>query len=182
MNHLKIRAMALLMFVSLSFSYSFAQTDQGKFTSENIATAAVPASVKASQESYFPGIPVNQWKKNTLVAKNGQTFVQYEAWYTHQKKQLAKAHYGEDGKGQSVTIYYGAPGTPKSVKDGVSKLYPGFKLVSSTYVRILSSGKEGYNVRVQKSTQKVEVWVDTNGNEVSEEYFGEALKDLWGLN
>lgn len=168
------------LFACLISIASFAQ-NQGKFTTENLDASAVPEVVKQSQESYFPGIKVQQWKKHTLTTAKGETFYQYEAWYMHNGKQLAKAHYGVDGKGQSVTIYYGAPGTPQAVKDGALKQFPGFKFISSTYVRILSSNKEGYKAILQKGTQKVEAWLDVNGGEISKEYFGAALKDLWGI-
>lgn len=149
--------------------------------SGKIEEAQVPAAVLASHQSYYPNEPVNRWQRNVWTNKEGKTNVQYVAWYTHNKKQMAKAHYNEDGRGQYGAIYYGASGVPAPVKNAASQKYPNFKLGVTEFYRVLSTGKEGYKVNLRKGTQKAEIWLDAQGNELTPDYIGEALKDLWNI-
>ncbi len=100
----------------------------------------------------------------------------------HEKKQLARAFYAEDGSVKYSNVFYGVKGMPEAVKTGATKLHPDFKIVSAGYTKILSSQKEGYQVNLPKGTQKVELWLDAQGNELSKEYIAEAFKDLWSLD
>lgn len=181
MNTPFFKFLLFTLFCAIVPALGFSQDNQGKYTSENIDASLVPDAVKAAQEGYFPGWAVSQWKKNTLVTKEGATFYQFEAWYLYEKKQIAKAHYGEDGKGQFNQVFYGAAGLPVAVKNGAAKLYPGYTITTAQFLRVFSSNREGYKVNLKKGTQKVEIWLDKNGAELNQAYINQALKDLWGV-
>ena len=72
-----MKTLSLFLFIQLFVFHVFARNDKGKFTSENIDASTVPEVVKKSHESFYAGVSVNQWKKNTLLTKKGETFIKF---------------------------------------------------------------------------------------------------------
>jgi hypothetical protein len=170
------------LFAGLTCFQDLRAEDQGKFTAEKIDAGSVPEAVKKSQESYFPDAKVAQWKKNALVTKQGKAFTQYEAVFMYEKRQLASARYEPDGKGKLLAVLSGEPGLPQAVKEAAKAMQPEFTVKGGLLLRVLSSGKEGYRVTAQKGVQRLYLWLDASGKELSQDYIAEAVKNLWGLN
>lgn len=154
------------LFLSLFICISSLITAQSYSYSITVVDAsAVPSVVTSAQETYFPGVSVTRWEKHTTTGKD-KSKDRYVAAF-NDNGQKARARYTYQGKAISATTYYAGSQLPQAIQDAATTNYPGYKLMSGEKTVALTSSKEVYRIRLRKGAQKLVVYVDANGKEIS---------------
>lgn len=143
---------------------AFAQIN---FNVQAIQPEEVPEAVKTAQSGYFPGLAVNLWEKQTASGAE-QSGSRYVASFKDGSNQTIRARYLNDGTGVSATTYY-LSGTklPSVIQSAATQDYPNYTLRSGEKLQLLATGKIVFRLRLRKGAQKLVVYVDSNGDEVS---------------
>ncbi len=163
------------IFFILSFIAStFVAQAQVGVTVQAINADDVPAAVISRQATYFPGANVNVWEQQTA---NGQSNSadRYIANFQN-NGQKARARYYPNGNGTTATTYYSGSQLPAEIQETAASNYDGFTLESGEQIQILPTSDIYYRLRLRKGAQKLVVYTDENGTEVSAENLPSVMK------
>ncbi|MCB0633271.1 MAG: hypothetical protein R2824_19330 [Saprospiraceae bacterium] len=140
-----------------------------------VDASEVPAAVVSAQASYFPGSTVTVWEKQTASAK-GSSASKYVATFKN-GGQNARARYTAAGTGLSATTYYKAGELPTAIQTAALNNYAGYKLMHGEKLQLLEKTYLVYRIQLRKGAQKLTVYVDENGNEVSGSKVPEEIQE-----
>ncbi len=135
---------------------------------QKVDASEVPQAVLDAQAKYFSGIAVNLWEKQSgsVRERSGERFVanfQYEG-------QKARARYYPNGTAGTATSYYlTAKELPQVIQDAAAANYPGYQLNTGEKVTALTQAKTVFRLRLRKGAQKLVVYVDESGKELSKD-------------
>lgn len=126
-----------------------------------IDASEVPEAVKASQEQYFPNMPVRQWKKQEH--QNARTArVQYLAVFNYEGKNT-RARYQANGQGLTSYTNYRPQALPAAIVQTLSTDYPGYKPTGAALVSTLANEWEAFHIRLRKGGQQLSFWLTPEG-------------------
>ncbi len=151
----------LMLFVAATF----AANAQVTVSVKKVDAAEVPQAVLDAQESYFAGTTVNLWEKQSASARD-RSGARYVANF-QLDGQKARARYYANGTGISATSYYVAKELPQDIQDAAATNYGGYRLNSGEKIMLLNQNETIYRLRLRKGAQKLVVYVDENGDEIS---------------
>lgn len=146
---------------------------QLQFSVQAVAAEEVPQAVHDAQAGFFPGITVNVWEKQSASArsKSGDRYVA-----NFQKDgQKSRARYYANGKGISATTYYTAKELPEVIRTAAAENYAAYQLTSGEAIQVLNQQKSFFRLRLRKGAQKLVVYVDANGQELSKDSIPEEV-------
>lgn len=153
------------IFFILSFIAStFVLQAQVGVTIQAIDADDVPAAVISSQASYFPGVNVNVWEKQTAKGRN-TSGDRYIANFQN-SGQKARARYYTNGTGTTAITYYSDSQLPAEIQAAAAN-YDGYTLNSGEQIVLLSTSDTYYRLRLRSGAKKLVVYTDENGNELS---------------
>ncbi len=163
-----------IFFILAFIATTFAAQAQVGVTVQTIDADNVPAAVISSQATYFPGVNVNVWEQQTA---NGQSKSadRYIANFQN-NGQKARARYYPSGAGTTATTYYGGSQLPAEIQEAVATNYEGYTLGSGEQIVTLPTSDLYYRLRLRKGAQKLVVYTDENGQEVSLDELPEVMK------
>lgn len=125
----------------------------------------VPAAVISSQASYFPGVTVNVWEKQTARGRN-TSGERYIANFRN-NGQKARARYYANGTGTTAVTYYSGSKLPTEIQEVAATNYAGYTLFSGEQITLLPTNDVYYRLRLRSGAKKLVVYTDANGNELS---------------
>lgn len=125
----------------------------------------VPAAVISSQANYFPGVKVNVWEKQTAKGRNNSG-ERYVANFQN-NGQKARARYYANGRGSTAVTYFGGSQLPTELQEVAASNYAAYTLTSGEQIISLPSSDTFYRLRLRNGAQKLVVYTDENGNELS---------------
>ncbi len=134
----------------------------------------VPAAVISSQATYFPGINVNVWEQQTVKGPN-KSAERYIANFQN-NGQKARARYYPGGVGTTATTYYRSSQLPAEIQEAAATQYEGYTLESGEQIVTLPTSDIFYRLRLRKGAQKLVVYTDETGGEVSLDDLPEVMK------
>ncbi len=153
-------------FFILSFIAStFVAQAQVGVTVQAIDADDVPAAVISSQATYFSGVKVNVWEQQTASGQNASGD-RYIANFQN-NGQKARARYYPSGAGTTATTYYSSSQLPAAIQETAATNYEGYTLESGEQIVTLPTSDIFYRLRLRKGAQKLVVYTDENGTEVS---------------
>ncbi len=168
-----------LFVLTLFFMAAFAANAQISLKVEKVDAAEVPQAVLDAQEGYFAGLTVNLWEKQSASARD-RSGARYVANF-QLDSQKARARYYANGTGISATSYYAAKELPQNIQDATASNYGGYRLNSGEKIMLLSNNKTIYRLRLRQGAQKLVVYVDVNGKEISPENVPTDVKEDEGV-
>lgn len=145
-----------------------------------VQESEVPAAVVSAQNGFFSGVTVNRWEKYTTTAKD-KSKDRYVAIFLVEG-QNTRARYTYQGKGISATTYYSGKKLPQAIQDAAAANYAGYTLLSGEMIKSLESGKSVFRIRLRKGVQKLVVYVDANGKEVSKDSLPSTVTEDEGVS
>ena len=151
-----------LLLLTLGLS---AQSFEATIGGSVVAPEEVPAAVKASQEQYFPGVAVRSWRMLSASVTQGSGTVYVSVFTENQTN--THAQYTAAGQGIAAITQYAPNALPTGIQQALSTTYADYKLTGAALVKALPTGTSAYRLRLRKAAQKLTVWVDENGKEVS---------------
>ncbi len=156
----------LLFVFALIMAFSAAQAQAG-FQVQKVDASEVPQPVLDAQAKFFPGFTVNVWEKQSgsIRDRSGERYVatfQYEG-------QKTRARYYKNGTAGTATSYHSGKELPQAIQNAAAENYPGYSLNSGEKIVALEAQKTVYRIRLRKGAQKLVVYVDENGNEISKD-------------
>jgi hypothetical protein len=155
----------LLLYVILIASF-FSSQAQRKNVARQVDPSQIPAAVKTSQESNFPGIAVTRWEVRDITVSK-KFISKYIALFTADNK-IIHARYKGDGTLVSSSAYLEAEHIPGFIKK-LESSYSGYELKRVEEIKTYAKGKVYYRAHFQKGRKKLIVYTDDNGKELSEE-------------
>ena len=161
----------ILSFIALAF---VAQAQVG-VTVQAIDADDVPSAVITSQATYFPGVTVNVWEKQTARGRN-TSGDRYIANFKN-NGQKARARYYTNGTGTTAVTYYSGSQLPTEIQEVAATNYPGYILNSGEQIVTLPTSDIYYRLRLRKGAQKLVVYTDKNGNELSIDEVPDAVEE-----
>jgi len=157
--------MKRLIVLTLFVVAAFAASAQISLKVEKVDASEVPQAVLDAQESYFSGITVNVWEKQSASARD-RSGARYVANF-QLDGQKTRARYYANGTGISATSYYVAKELPQNIQDAAAANYSDYRLNSGEEIMLLNQNETIYRLRLRKGAQKLVVYVDENGDEIS---------------
>lgn len=162
-----------LFFILVFIASTFAVYAQVGVTVQPVNADDVPAAVISSQASYFPGINVNVWEKQTVEGQS-ESAERYIANFQNDG-QKARARYYTNGVGTTATTYFSGSQLPTAIQDAAAANYSGYTLESGEQIITLPTDDVFYRLRLRKGAQKLAVYTDESGNEVSADNLPEMM-------
>lgn len=164
-----------IFFILAFIATTFVTQAQVGVTVQAINANDVPAAVISSQATYFPGVNVNVWEQQTA---NGQSnsASRYIANFQN-NGQKARARYYPSGVGTTATTYYSSSQLPAAIQEAAATNYEGYTLGSGEQVVVLATNDIYYRLRLRKGAQKLVVYTDENGKQVSLDDLPEVMKE-----
>ncbi len=154
------------IFFILSFIAStFVAQAQVGVTIQAVDADDVPAAVISSQATYFPGANVNVWEQQTASGQSNSA-ERFIANFQN-NGQKARARYYPSGAGTTATTYYSGSQLPTAIQETAATNYEGYTLESGEQIIALPTSDIFYRLRLRKGAQKLVVYTDENGAEVS---------------
>jgi hypothetical protein len=147
--------------VMLFTVFAFVMQAQVTVNIQKVDASAVPSAVINAQAGYFSGVTVKYWEKQTGSAKD-KSGDRYIANFDQ-----TRARYYSNGTGGTATTYYAAKQLPQAIQDAAAANYAGYALISGERVVVLATSSEVYRIQLRKGAQKLVVYVDANGQEIS---------------
>jgi len=149
-------------FFAVLFTFvAFVASAQATLTVQRIDASAVPQAVLSAQAGYFPDVTVTFWEKQTAAGKE-KSGDRYVANFDQ-----TRARYYANGTGTTATTYLAARQLPQAIQDAATANYAGYTLESGEQIKLLSKGTVFYRIRLRKGAQKLVIYVDANGQELS---------------
>ncbi len=152
----------LLALLTLSM---FSAQAQGKLRPKTISASQVPTLVKASQEKFFPGISVDEWKKRSKNIRN-KTAESYTASFMIDGLKT-EAKYNKNGIGILSITHLNSTNIPASINESLLNNYEAYTVLKGTQIRILTTNKIFYQFILDNGTNKMPLNLDESGNKVS---------------
>ncbi len=162
----------ILAFIASTFAAQAQVQVQG--TIQKIDADDVPAAVLTSQASNFPGVNVNVWEHQDAKGANNSA-ERYIANFQN-NGQKARARYYPSGVGTTATTYYSSSQLPAAIQEAASTNYSAYTLSSGEQIVTLSTSDVYYRLRLRKGAQKLVVYTDETGTEVSLDDLPEVMK------
>ncbi len=163
-----------IFFLLAFFASTLVVQAQFSGTVQAIDANEVPAAVISSQATYFPGITVTVWEKQSAKGRN-KTLDRYVANFKN-NGQKARAKYYQSGAGTTATTYYAGSKLPAEIKSAAESNYASYTLNSGEQITVLQKSEVFYRLRLRKGAQKLVVYVDENGNELSQQDVPDEVK------
>lgn len=164
-----------IFFILAFIATTFVAHAQVGVTVQAVSADDVPAAVITSQASYFPGVNVNVWEQQTARGKNNSA-ERYIANFQN-NGQKARARYYPSGVGTTATTYYRGSQLPAAIQEAAAANYDGYTLNSGEQIVTLPTSDIYYRLRLRKGLQKLVVYTDANGNEVSPDELSEEIEE-----
>lgn len=164
-----------IFFILAFIATTFVAHAQVGVTVKAVNADDVPAAVITSQASYYPSVNVNVWEHQTAKGKNNSA-ERYIANFQN-NGQKARARYYPSGAGTTATTYYPGSQLPTAIQEAAAINYAGYTLNSGEQIAVLSTSDIFYRLRLRKGAQKLVVYTDANGNEVSPDELSEEVKE-----
>ena len=164
-----------IFFILAFITTTFVAHAQVGVTVKAVNADDVPAAVITSQASYFPGANVNVWEQQTANGKNNSA-ERYIANFQN-SGQKARARYYTNGTGTTATTYFSGSQLPAAIQDTAATNYPEYTLVSGEQIITLPTDDIFYRLRLRKGAQKLVVYTDESGNEVSPDELSEEVEE-----
>jgi len=162
-----------LFFILVFIASTFAANAQIGASVQAVNADDVPAAVISSQASYFPGINVNVWEKQTVRGQS-KSVERYIANFQN-SGQKARARYYTNGVGTTATTYFSGSQLPTAIQDAAAANYSDYTLESGEQIIALPKDDVFYRLRLRKGAQKLVVYTDESGNEVSGDNLPEVM-------
>ena len=143
----------LLLFVFGIINITNAQSVPGEKT--------VPAAVKAKFKTEYPNAVIKWWETKAVVKE-------YVAVFVDQNLQK-RARYKADGKPVLLHIAYPAASVPTTYSSKITTEYTGFKVDWANEWNNFITGNHFVEVRLSKPGYILKVFVDTNGNVITDD-------------
>jgi len=163
-----------IFFILAFIATTFVAQAQVGVSIQKVNADDVPAAVISSQASYFPGVNVNVWELQTAKGKNNSA-QRYIANFQN-NGQKARARYYQSGTGTTATTYYPGSQLPATIQETAAANYEGYTLNSGEQIVALPTSDTFYRLRLRKGAQKLVVYTDETGNEVSPDELPEVMK------
>ncbi len=154
-----------IFFILAFIASTFVAQAQIGVTIQAINADDVPAAVITSQANFFPNVNVNVWEKQTANGKNASG-ERYIANFQN-NGQKARARYYPHGQGTTAVTYYISSELPTEIQEAAATAYEGYSLNSGEQITLLETSDVYYRLRLRKGAQKLVVYVDENGEELS---------------
>ncbi len=139
---------------------------QLSFNIQTVSADEVPEAVQTAQTGYFPGLSVNLWEKQTASGPENMA-TKFVASFQGSGNQLIRARYLQVGTGLTASTYYTGKQLPSAIQSAAANNYPDYKLVAGQKVLLLGTNKSIFRIRLRNGAQKLVVYVDSNGEEIS---------------
>lgn len=165
--------MKTLLIFALSlclYGVTFAQLN---FSVQKVSAEDVPANAISNQASNFSAT-VLAWEKQTANA-GGKSVTRYVSSFTDQTKTISRARYTNSGSALTATTYYRAEQLPTVIQDAAKANYAGYTLESGEKILYIPTKQNIFRLRLRKGAQKLVVYVDNNGKELSKENLPEPM-------
>ena len=163
-----------IFFILAFIATTFVAEAQVGVTVQSVNADDVPAAVISSQASYFPGVNVNVWEQQTANGRD-KSGHRYIANFQN-NGQKARARYYPSGMGTTATTYYSSSQLPTAIQEAAATNYEGYTLNSGEQMVILPTSDIFYRLRLRKGAQKLVVYTDETGAEVSLDDLPEVMK------
>ncbi len=163
-----------IFFILAFIATTFVAQAQVGVTIQAIDADDVPAAVISSQATYFPGVNVNVWEQQ-IAKGQSKSANRYIANFQN-NSQKARARYYPSGVGTTATTYYSSSQLPAEIQEAAATNYDGYTLNSGEQIVALPTNDIYYRLRLRKGAQKLVVYTDQNGNEVSLDELPEVMK------
>ena len=167
------------LFILILLGTSWMALAQGKQRQTTLGKAVqasdVPEAVRKTFTEKFPGVTVTRWERRNVSNKKGTSVTRYIAVFT-QEGLSARARFADNGTALSSSRYFNPGKAPEPVQVA-AKRYEGFSLTGGEEIRTGKEGKLFYRVRFRKGAQKLVVFLDDTGAEVTRDKAPEELKE-----
>jgi hypothetical protein len=163
-----------IFFILAFIATTFVAQAQVGVTVQSVNADDVPAAVISSQASYFPGVNVNVWEQQTAKGPN-KSAERYIANFQN-NGQKARARYYPGGMGTTATTYYSSSQLPTAIQEAAATNYEGYTLNSGEQIVILPTSDIFYRLRLRKGPQKLVVYTDETGTEISPDDLPEVMQ------
>ena len=164
-----------IFFILAFIATTFAVHAQVGVTVQAINADDVPAAVISSQATYFPGVTVHVWEKQTASGRNTSAD-RYIANFQN-NGQKARARYYPNGTGTTAVTYYGGSQLPAEIQEAAATNYAGYTLTSGEQIVTLPTSDAYFRLRLRKGAKKLVVYTDESGNELSIDEVPEVVAD-----
>ena len=154
-----------LLIVLAMLTLTFNLSAQAGASVQKVDASEVPQAVLDAQNQYFPGITVNFWEKQSASFRD-KSGARYVANFQN-NGQKTKARYYSNGTGGTATAYHVAKELPQAIQNAAASNYPNYKLLSGEQITALAKSKSAFRLRLRNGAQRLVVFVDANGNELS---------------
>lgn len=154
-------------FILLAFAATITSAfGQAGWSTSKVNAASVPQEVVSAQSTEFPGTSVTLWEKQTTTGDQGNSSVRYVANFMLSGAKT-RARYSNTGQSLWATSYLTASQLPAAIVNAVKTNYSGYTLASGEKIMNKSKNQTIYRVRARKKAQKLVLYLDESGNEVS---------------
>ena len=164
-----------ILFILSLVACSFVTQAQVNASLQAVDANDVPAAVISSQATYFPGITVTVWEKQSTSARS-KSAERYVANFRN-NGQKARAKYTPNGAGTTAITYYSGSKLPAAIQNAVATNYAGYTLTSGEEIIALQKDETYFRLRLRKGAQKLVVYVDENGNELSAQQVPDEVEE-----
>lgn len=164
-----------ILFILAFIATTFTVQAQVNGSIQKIDADEVPAAVIASQASNFPAATVTVWEKQSATGRK-RSGERYVASFNN-NGQAARAKYAKNGIGSTAITFYDGEQLPAVIQEAAATNYDGYTLNSGEQIQVLSTKDIFYRLRLRKGAQKLVVYVDATGNEVSKEEVTEEVEE-----
>jgi hypothetical protein len=161
----------LMLSIALTATTAFAQ----KATVEKVDASTVPQVVKDAFANDFSGASATSWEKQSGTNANNKSVEKYVATFQLNGVK-SRSRYQTNGTGLSATTYMTAAQLPQAVQDACKTNYVGFTLGSGEKIQSLKTDKFVYRARLRKGSQKLVVYMDETGKEVTKDKIPADIK------
>jgi len=163
-----------IFFILVFIATTFVTQAQVGVSVQAVNADDVPAAVISSQTTYFPGVNVNLWEQQTANGRN-ESADRYIANFQN-NGQKARARYYPNGTGTTAVTYYSSSQLPAAIQETAANNYEGYTLESGEQIVTLPTSDIFYRLRLRKGAQKLVVYTDENGTEVSLDDLPSAMR------
>ncbi len=153
-----------LAIAGLTFLVSKGQTTT--FEGRIISEEEVPEMVLNAQVNHFADAKIVRWKRQHSKGRVGNSFIRYVAVMKEGKRPLSNARYSSEGEILYYTEYYGHKSIPDFLRPDLQQNFAGHRATGGTHVRLYTTKKEYYRIRLKKGSTVTYVFYDKNGNQV----------------
>ncbi len=168
-----------ICFLLLAVVFTLNVQAQGfRFSAGKVDASEVPQAVKDAQAAAFSGVEVT-WSKQEAAGPNDNSGTRYIANFPY-SGDPTRARYTKDGQQLLVSTYYRSGELPQDIQNVAADNYPDYQLIRASKNVLPQEGQTVFRLTLRNGAQKLTVFTDENGNEISRDDLPDDLPEEEG--